>query len=287
MNFDFSAFVDLTIGALIDILEQYGNLTQTLDVEVVISTAPPGALTPETADLLRYIWQNPSLVEAGKQELLAALRDFDRDTIIADYLNGGDGGDGGQTGGGGEGTIGVVTEDGGLGTATYTLPFSGVQIRIEGTSVTITGDGFSESLNGLERIQFADGTLALDKDGSAGNLLGLYEATFGRMPDSAGFKYWIDFLDDAVLDFDAVANAFVASDEFQSAYAAIIDDAVAFVTELYRNILDRDPEDAGLNFWANAYSAGQIDVAEALSGLALSEENSTNVDAAFANGYFF
>ncbi|SMD08805.1 protein of unknown function [Fulvimarina manganoxydans] len=285
MTFDFSAFIDLTIGALIDILEQYGNLTQTLDVEVIISTAPPGSLTPETADLLRYIWQNPSLVEAGKQELLAALEAFDRDTVIGEYLNGAEVGEGGQNGGGG--TVGVVTEDGGLGTATYSLPYSGVQIRVDGTSVTITGDGFSESLSNLERIQFADGTLALDKDGAAGNLLGLYEATFGRMPDSAGFKYWIDALDDAVLDFNAVANAFVASDEFQTAYARIIDDAVAFVTELYRNILDRDPEDAGLTFWANAYSSGQIDVAGALSGLALSEENSTNVDAAFANGYFF
>ena len=66
----------------------------------------------------------------------------------------------------------------------------------------------------------------------------------------------------------------------------------ALIDSQGRRLADREFEVtragyADLLAWANAYSSGQIDVAGALSALALSEENSTNVDAVFANGYFF
>lgn len=290
MTFDFSPFVTLKVGDLVQILETYKSIAGTIPVETIINSAPPGAITEQTAELLRYIWDNPSLIEAGIAETQAALSQYGADTLISEIpeLVGATGGSGG---------VNVVVETNGLGVATYTLPFSQIKITVNGDTATITGAGIDDTvpLEGLDRIKVADGTVAFDADGAAGKLFGLYEAGFNRAPDAAGFKFWLDFLDPkAAQSQDALnqaiaqaADDFVTSSEFQGLYGGILNDADAFVTALYRNILDRDPDAAGLKFWADLYRADTIDASGALEGLSISGENLATVKAEFSDGFFF
>jgi hypothetical protein len=274
LEFNFTPYGDLTVGDMIDLFDAYGDLTQAFPVDFVINNAPPGAITPDVEQLLRYIWENPSLVAAGKAEMLAALETYGRDTYLRDI-------------GGMEAPTGEVVVEYGLNTVTYTLPFSEVEIEVSGNTAIITGPGISDTLTDLDRLKFLDGTLALDYDGTAGSLYGLYEAAFNRTPDGPGFAYWVEQLDASLLDFGRAADLFVGSQEFQQMYGALLDDAEAFIEKLYVNILDRDPDAAGLVWWAEQYSNGTMDASDVLAGISISTENLETVANAFANGYFY
>lgn len=82
----------------------------------------------------------------------------------------------------------------------------------------------------------------------------LYEAVFERAPDPAGFHFWSGVLDSPEFDLTDAAAQFVTSAEFDQTYGAL-DDA-AFLDEIYRNVLDRAPDDAGYAFWLNALDTG-------------------------------
>lgn len=82
----------------------------------------------------------------------------------------------------------------------------------------------------------------------------LYQATLDRDPDMPGLMGWLDFLGTGQTKL-AVAEGFVSSAEFQSAYGSL--DNEAFVTMLYDNVLDRVPPDPqGLAFWLNELATG-------------------------------
>ena len=49
-------------------------------------------------------------------------------------------------------------------------------------------------------------------------------------------------------------DGFTGSSEFQSKYGAL--DNPCFVTLLYRNVLDREPDAAGLQSWSSALNGG-------------------------------
>ncbi|GHA32533.1 hypothetical protein GCM10007989_30780 [Devosia pacifica] len=285
MEFDFTAFAELSIQVTIDTLEAYGDLTQMFPVETIINTAPPGALTPQTEELLRYIWDHPELVEAGKQELLSALRDYDPSTILADVP--GLAGDGSTPTTPEEPTTGVVTEVDGLNVVTYTLPYSGIEITVEGNTAHIFGAGIDDTLTDLDRLEFLDGTVALDYDGSAGDLYAIYGASLNREPDSEGFRWWLDRLDAGAETYQSAAEKFIVSEEFQATYGALVDNAEAFIEALYSNILGREADDSGFSYWTELYAAGDVSVYEALVGFSASAENMANIQAAFADGFFF
>lgn len=90
----------------------------------------------------------------------------------------------------------------------------------------------------------------------------LYDAAFNRSPDLAGFTWWAG----SGLDAQAIASAFVASTEFADLYNG---DRTAIVTALYRNVLDREPDAAGLAYWVGS----DHDNAAMLVGFALAPEN--------------
>ena len=82
----------------------------------------------------------------------------------------------------------------------------------------------------------------------------LYNAVFGRNPDMAGHQNWTLSLASEALVLDTVVSAFVASREFQATYGAVTDEQ--FVTLLYNNVLERDPDTAGFTFWMQWLSGG-------------------------------
>jgi hypothetical protein len=92
----------------------------------------------------------------------------------------------------------------------------------------------------------------------------LYVAYFGRPADPTGLANFTAALNrvDAPIDIQALNNAyssnpairalvdsFGTSAESESLYAG---DTVAFVTAIYRNVLNRAPDRAGLDFWTSA-----------------------------------
>jgi hypothetical protein len=144
-------------------------------------------------------------------------------------------------------------------------------IHVIGSSIDAqSATGEISVLSNVERLVFADGALALDFDGAAGQLYRLYEAMFNRTPDAAGMGYWLDYLDHGG-NVNAIATGFVTSTEFTAIYGANATDNT-FVTALYNNVLHRASDQAGLDYWVNALHAG-IARADVLVGFSESAEN--------------
>ena len=111
-----------------------------------------------------------------------------------------------------------------------------------------------DTLIGIERLVFADLSIAYDTDGNAGQAYRLYQAAFDRTPDRGGLGYWIMQLDQGI-GLNAVANAFLGSTEFMTLYGAASSN-LDFVKKLYSNILHREPDQAGVDYWKSRLDEG-------------------------------
>ncbi|MEW5421161.1 DUF4214 domain-containing protein [Amorphus sp. 3PC139-8] len=143
------------------------------------------------------------------------------------------------------------------------------------------------SASGVERIEFADGVLAFDIDGVAGQAYRLYKAAFDRKPDSAGLGFWVEQLDHARVSLDETAGYFLSSEEFSQNFGS--EDSLSdddFLSLLYNNVLDRDPDQAGFDFWSEAFGEG-ISRSEVLKYFSESSENKENVAAAIDDGIWY
>lgn len=141
-----------------------------------------------------------------------------------------------------------------------------------------------DTLSSIERLQFADGTLALDTSGNAGQVYRLYQAAFARTPDNAGLKHNIGLVDGG-LSLTQMSSAFLASAEFQQKYGANPTDT-AYINALYRNVLGRDADAAGLQGWQGRLNDGSWNRTTLLIGFSESPENIASVAPAIANGIF-
>lgn len=130
--------------------------------------------------------------------------------------------------------------------------------------------GFSESteFRSATRADATRFTLARDEAGWADDVYRLYQATLDRDPDPAGLRNWTTVLANG-RDYSAVVAGFVESAEFRSRFGAL--DDTGFVTLLYRNVLDRAPDPAGLADWL-AKLAGGASRATVVAGFAQSAE---------------
>jgi hypothetical protein len=126
----------------------------------------------------------------------------------------------------------------------------------ESDSSVLRADGGNSILKeGLDAI---DDNISNNKE-LTGNVYRLYEGTLGRSPDSKGFENWYDGLvrgQDGTggVTLQQAANAFVNSAEFQNNYGTLTD--AEFVTQLYLNVLDRAPDDRGLDRWTGDLADG-------------------------------
>lgn len=136
----------------------------------------------------------------------------------------------------------------------------------------------------VERLEFADTKWALDIDGIAGQAYRLYKAAFNRVPDPEGVGYWMHFMGLGVSLIE-VANAFTASKEYMSLYANSSHDVL--VRTYYRNILGREPDKAGADFWVDVLKKGSATVPEVLVAISESLENVTVVGSQIKNGFAY
>jgi len=140
------------------------------------------------------------------------------------------------------------------------------QWTVEDTFTTVQAD-----LVNVERVHMNGKSVALDIDGAAGQAMRLYDAAFDRSPDPAGIGFWISRLDNGV-SLKAVANAFVASPEFQAEYGAARTNA-ELVAMFYQTILDRAPDAAGAAHWQQALDSGAASRADVLLAFSESAEH--------------
>jgi hypothetical protein len=92
----------------------------------------------------------------------------------------------------------------------------------------------------------------------------LYRAGLDRDPDFAGFKFWSDF----GIDLPEIAGYFIGAPEFS--HTASISDRGDYISSLYQNILGREPEQAGLDYWNGR---DDLDRAGLLANIAVAPEN--------------
>ncbi|MRV72064.1 DUF4214 domain-containing protein [Duganella sp. FT92W] len=229
-----------------------------------------------------------------------------------DTISGGDGNDQLSGGGGNDilhggagndlltGGDGANTIDGGAGLdtaklyATYLLDpsqhmtFDHGTVRIEHANY---GDsGSVDTYTNVERFQIQSASLmyptvtgvAYDIDGNAGKVYRLYKAAFDRTPDDKGFSFWLQHADKG-LSMAEIGKTFTQSQEFRDLYGAAPSNA-DFVNHLYHNVLHRDPEPEGYNFWLTALNEKRATPADLLNIFAESKENTEAVAELIGNG---
>jgi hypothetical protein len=106
---------------------------------------------------------------------------------------------------------------------------------------------------------------------------GFYESTLGRQPDADGLQHWIDAIADGMAPAE-VASHFYGSTEYFTASG----DSEAWVRDLYREIVRREPDAEGLGHWS-----GQADDGVPLATIASSfygspESRQTRVTGLYA-----
>jgi hypothetical protein len=183
------------------------------------------------------------------------------------------------------------TWDGGAGvdTAIFSGKFSDYTItanqlgQITTTDKVLGRDGQDSFVN-MERFKFDDGVIAIDINGNAGQAYRLYKAALDRVPDATGLGHWISALDRGV-SLQDVANGFVNSTEFRNNFYGDGSNAT-FVTALYHNVLDRNPDAVGYAFWNQALSNGTSREA-VLVGFSESLENNANTIGLIGGGIVY
>tara|TARA_Y100001968_G_scaffold324121_1_gene362869 strand:+ start:1349 stop:2749 length:1401 start_codon:yes stop_codon:yes gene_type:complete len=141
-----------------------------------------------------------------------------------------------------------------------------------------------EEITGVSTLDFTDQDLSLTtdikstfdqvtgKDNHTGKMFRLYNAAFGRFPDSSGLEYWIEQNGSGVNSDRQVAESFLVSDEFNATYGENISNET-YVETLYLNILAREYDQEGYEYWLGQLNNGQENRGELLLGFAESDEN--------------
>lgn len=187
--------------------------------------------------------------------------------------------------------------DGGSGvdTVSYTKSKSEVSfVRKPSGSLEVTGDGV-DTLENVERLKFKDLSVAFDinSNNSAGGIYRLYEAAFNRVPDLGGLGFWIGEADKG-LDANLMGEKFVFSQEFRDLYQVNLTDRFlsgndirAVVSKMYMNVLGREADSGGLNFYSNEVMSKTRSVGQVLAEISDSSENRVNLVGVISQGITF
>ncbi len=119
-----------------------------------------------------------------------------------------------------------------------------------GTSRAQLVDNFilsTEAINNLKK-QHADGFWVPNPYGQ--QVAMVYEGALGRLPDPNGLANYTAKMASGALTNKSLSYEFGSSAEFLNKYAAMSDRD--FITEMYHNVLHRNPDAAGLNSWTAA-----------------------------------
>jgi hypothetical protein len=185
----------------------------------------------------------------------------------------------------GNGGNDAIAGGGGIDTAIFSGPRSNYAVTL-GVTAQVSdnaGPDGTDTVTGIERLQFADKLVAIDTAGDAGQAYRLYQAAFNRTPDKAGLSYWVNGLDHGT-DLAAAAASFIGSPEFKAAYGDPATLSTSkFLDVPYANILGRAPDPAGKAYWQDQIDHG-FARARVLASFSESVENVSIVGSKIANG---
>ncbi|MEO3385406.1 Ig-like domain-containing protein [Mesorhizobium sp. CAU 1741] len=169
-----------------------------------------------------------------------------------DIIDGGDGIDGIQLRGGSLADYDLAVEDGRV-----------VFVDRSGADGTL-------QLGGIEMFNFADGSMISIAESEVGSLERTYEGLYGRLPDLGGINFWLDAVNDGV-SLGTIANAFASSDEFANLYGSL--DNLTFIETMYRNILDREGDAGGIEYYLDKLENGGVSRGDILGNFIASDED--------------
>ncbi|GHA32576.1 hypothetical protein GCM10007989_30850 [Devosia pacifica] len=184
---------------------------------------------------------------------------------------------------------GTNSVTGGAGSDTLVLDFAFEALEITGdakTTLTISYDGGSVKATGIEFLATNDGIYSLlgqPVTAASGEFLEdimlLYKAAFGRELDADGEAYWSGVIDSSD-DMLHMAGSLLYSPEFGQRFGEVETLGNAdYVNQLYNNVLGREGEAGGLDYWIGRLEDG-ADRAHVLLAFAQSDENRQNVSLA-------
>lgn len=139
---------------------------------------------------------------------------------------------------------------------------------LENANWTISDrDGFAfgtDSIIGSPTLHFSDQTwsssdaLALSRmeAGEIKGLIEVYIAHFGRAPDALGLHFWAGRIAEG-LSLEDISSYFFTSQEAVTLQLANLS-STDFVTQAYQNVLGRDTDAAGLQFWAGVLDRDDV-----------------------------
>ncbi|MBD0270821.1 MAG: DUF4214 domain-containing protein [Acetobacteraceae bacterium] len=141
-------------------------------------------------------------------------------------------------------------------------------------------DDVNQAADDVER-EIRDIANDVDKDDGtpsttspAAQVTRLYDTVFNREPEDVGLTFWTNALR-AGADLDDLAGLFVETPEFRDRYGDTSNQE--FVTLLYRNALNREPDAAGQAFWVDVLVSGRADREDVVLAFSESAEHTAIV----------
>lgn len=160
-----------------------------------------------------------------------------------------------------------------VGSSTTSQPFSGaaknytVSLAAGASTLTVldkVGNDGTRTITGGTSLTFTDQTVDTSNfvktaglsSSQLTELVDLYVAYFNRAPDAMGLDFWGGQLASGA-SFSTVAAGFASSTEVSAKYPSTLSNA-DFVTAVYTNVLGRNTDASGFNFWVNALQSGSV-----------------------------
>ncbi len=165
---------------------------------------------------------------------------------LANTLTGGTGSDH-LDGGAGDDSL-----DGGGGTDTAHLHGTRQDFTIARTAsgYTVSGPDGSDTLTGIEHLQFDNQLLNLGQLASTGDsdVTGAYFAMFGRAPEPSGYQYWQGQLGTTFTTLGAMIDNWLTLPIVKANGYPDGQTTSEFIRSIYLNVFNKDPDDNG--YWA-------------------------------------
>ena len=150
----------------------------------------------------------------------------------------------------------VITGGGGIDRALYNGLYLGYAQTSGGfAGMTVRGgiEGGTDTVSGVESVEFLDGRLSFETDTWQSVVYRMYDAAFDRGPDPFGMVTWTEALAGG-MNLRVLSDTFEASAEFQTRYGAL--NNTNFIKEMYRFSLNREADAPGLLHWENLMAGG-------------------------------
>ena len=109
-------------------------------------------------------------------------------------------------------------------------------------------------------------------DDVSGVIFRLYNAAFARLPDPDGLSNWINANETCSFSYEQTASEFIDSQESINLYGSNQVDT-NYITTVYNNVLDRDPDSAGLSHYEGLLGSGEMTRAKMMFAFSESPEN--------------